>query len=152
MLPSLLGVPARDLPAHRPLYALLFLQFSCAAFYDPARRSLTPLIVPPAQLHLAATIDSTTWSLMAAVGSAMGGFVSSRLGPTACFLLDSLSYLVAAWFAWRLLVRGRTLEDRLDLHGGSGHGPGWWKVQGLQLQTGSSGSWPACLPLSQSPV
>ena len=59
--------------AHRPLYALLFLQLTCAAFYDPARRALWPLIVPPSQLHLAAIIDSTSYSLMAVLGAAMGG-------------------------------------------------------------------------------
>ena len=31
--------------------------------------------------------------------------MSSRMGPTACFLLDSLSYLAAAWFAWQLQAR-----------------------------------------------
>ena len=54
--------------AGRPLYALLFLQFSCAAVTNPARRSLIPLIVPPAQLHLAATIDAASLALMAILG------------------------------------------------------------------------------------
>ena len=30
--------------------------------------------------------------------------VSSHLGPTTCFLLNSLTYLVTACFAWQLLV------------------------------------------------
>ena len=64
-------------PAHRPLYVLLFLQFACAAFYDPARRSLMPLIVPPAQLHLAATIDSTTWRWCTTSQRQLGMLVSS---------------------------------------------------------------------------
>ena len=65
---------------------------------------------------LSQAAEGVTWlcSLMAAVGAALGGLVSSRLGPTTCFMLDSLSYLVAAWFAWRLLVRGCTAGHTPD--------------------------------------
>ena len=34
-----------------------------------------------------------------------GGLLSSRMGPSTCFFLDSLSYLVAAIFTRQLLVR-----------------------------------------------
>lgn len=88
----------------RALYVLLFLQFSLGAFYDPARRALLPQIVPRSQLHLATTIDSWSWSLMSAVGSSLGGLAASKLGSSACYLLDALSYLIAAFCAYLLLV------------------------------------------------
>ncbi|PRW58840.1 major facilitator superfamily MFS_1 [Chlorella sorokiniana] len=82
------------------LYALLALQFSAAAFYEPARKALVPVLVPADQLHLATTIDSFAWSITGAVGASVGGVVASRLGVSACFLVDAVTYLVAAWFAY----------------------------------------------------
>lgn len=69
------------------LYVLLALQFSAAAFYDPARTALVPVLVPASDLHLATTIDSFAWSVTGAVGASIGGVVASRLGKQACFLL-----------------------------------------------------------------
>lgn len=92
------------LSARRILYALLFAQFSFEAFYDPARRALMPQIVPRGQLHLATTMDAWSWALMSAIGSAMGGWVTSRLGSSAAYLLDALSYVIAALFALCILV------------------------------------------------
>ena len=48
----------------RLMFALLGVLFSVASFLDPARRALTPKLVPPNQLHLAATLDASVWSLM----------------------------------------------------------------------------------------
>ncbi|KAK9815045.1 hypothetical protein WJX73_005825 [Symbiochloris irregularis] len=85
------------------LFVLLFIQFSLGAFYDPARRALIPQVVPPEQLHLAATMDTWVWSLMSAFGASIGGFVASRLGSSAAYLLDALSYVLAASFALAIL-------------------------------------------------
>ena len=41
----------------RLLYVTLFLMFAMEAFYDPARRALTPTIVPSGELHLATSMD-----------------------------------------------------------------------------------------------
>lgn len=46
------------------MFALLAALFSASAFTDPARRALTPQLVPQHQLHLAATLDAFSWSLM----------------------------------------------------------------------------------------
>ncbi len=92
--------------ACRLLYVLAFLQFSMSAFYEPAKRALTPLLVAPEDLHLATTLDSFAWSLMGAVGASFGGWFASRFGTAACFGLDACSYLVAALCAIQLKVRG----------------------------------------------
>ncbi|KAL4437964.1 hypothetical protein ABPG77_004185 [Micractinium sp. CCAP 211/92] len=86
------------------LYLLLGLQFSAASFYEPARKALVPVLVPASQLHLAATVDSWAWSITGAVGASVGGVVASKLGKSACFLVDTGSYLVAAWCALQLPV------------------------------------------------
>lgn len=46
------------------MFALLAVLFSVASFTDPARKALTPQLVPQRELHLAATLDAFTWSLM----------------------------------------------------------------------------------------
>ncbi|KAL4425671.1 hypothetical protein ABPG75_009687 [Micractinium tetrahymenae] len=84
------------------LYLLLALQFSAASFYDPARKALVPVLVPASELHLAATVDSFAWSITGAVGASVGGVAASKLGKSACFLVDAGSYLVAAWCALQL--------------------------------------------------
>ncbi|PSC75896.1 MFS transporter [Micractinium conductrix] len=96
-------VPSAPRAAQTPLlYALLALQFSAAGFYEPARKALVPVLVPAADLHLAATIDSWAWSLTGAVGASVGGLVASRLGAPACFMVDACTYLVAAGCAFAL--------------------------------------------------
>jgi hypothetical protein len=77
-------------PSQVPLlYALLTLQFTAAAFYDPARKALVPVLVPAADLHLATTIDSFAWSITGAVGASLGGLLASKLGKPTCFLIVS---------------------------------------------------------------
>eukprot|EP00887_Chlorella_sp_A99_P000832 scaffold5.g832.t1 len=102
------GLAAAGLAAvHRPsqaglLYGLLALQFTCTAFYDPARKAMLPVVVPEADLHLATTIDSFAWSLTGAVGATLGGVAASRLGNRTCFLFDAATYAIAAWCAARV--------------------------------------------------
>lgn len=69
------------------LYGLLLLQFSCWAFYIPARAALLPAVVRPVDLPAATLLDSFSWSLTGAVASSLGGFVASKLGTDACFFL-----------------------------------------------------------------
>lgn len=53
-------------PSHnrRLMFVLLAVLFSVGSFTDPARKALTPQLVPQHELHLAATLDAFTWSLM----------------------------------------------------------------------------------------
>ena len=68
------------------------------------RRALEPMIVPRHQLHLATTLDTLAWSVTLAVGAALGGAFVSKLGTTASFCIDSVTYLIAAGCAWYLQV------------------------------------------------
>lgn len=93
----------------RLLYVLLFIMFSTSAFYDPARRALTPSLVPKNMLHLATTLDAFAWSFTAAIGASLGGLAASKIGPYACFVLDSVTYLLATLCAHRLKVILRSI-------------------------------------------
>lgn len=74
------------------------------AFYDPARRALTPNLIPRHKLHLATTLDSFAWSVTGAVGSSLGGLAASQFGIQACFYIDAGTYLFSAACAFRLKV------------------------------------------------
>lgn len=50
------------------------------AFYEPARKALLPQLVHRSQLPLAATIDSTVWSVVTTFATGLGGAIATTLG------------------------------------------------------------------------
>jgi len=68
------------------LYILTFCQESIAALYEPVRTAIVPMIVTDKEsLRKANTLTGVSWSLMAAIGAAAGGFVTACLGPRGCY-------------------------------------------------------------------
>ena len=84
------------------LFLLLTLQFTAIALQEPARKAIVPVLVPERHLHLATTLETFSWSLTGAIGGAVGGVITSKLGIVCCFLIDAGSYLLAAWFAYQV--------------------------------------------------
>jgi len=92
------------------LYALLLLETLMAAFFEPARSSVIPNIVPREEIVLANTLSSTTWSLNLVLGASIGGVVAALLGRNWVFGLNSLSFLISAM----LIARMRFDEPHAD--------------------------------------
>jgi Na+/melibiose symporter-like transporter len=68
------------------IYLVTFIQQCVAAVYEPCRSSIIPLLVTREDyLKKATTLASMSWSLMAAVGSSLGGVAVTSLGVQACF-------------------------------------------------------------------
>lgn len=86
------------------IYILIAMQVIVASVFRPAQIASIPNIVEKKDLVTANTIMSATWSIMMAVGAAIGGFAAEVFGLHAVFVLDSLSYLVSAWFIYRIVV------------------------------------------------
>ena len=130
---ALLGVVQAQLGI--PFFLLLLsLQYSASAFYDPARRAITPSLVDYDEkaLVLATTLDTVCWSTMTSVGASLGGVALSRLGARWCFFLDSLTYLAAT--AAALSLRGSVKKKAAaGVDGGRG-AMGGGGVGGQQLQ------------------
>ena len=84
------------------VYPLLLLETLMAAFFEPARNSVIPNIVPREEVVLANTLSSTTWSLNLVLGSSIGGLVAALFGRDAVFGLNSLSFLVSALLIARM--------------------------------------------------
>lgn len=86
------------------IYLLGSLQMVVSALFIPARSASIPNITTERELLTANALSATTWSTLLAVGAALGGLVTAALGVRAVFLLDSLSYIVSAFFILRTTI------------------------------------------------
>lgn len=89
------------------LYLLTIVQFCLSAFFTPARTAVIANIVPHKDLVSANALDSFTWSSMLALGALLGGIVAAIFGTTTAFVLDSLTFLLSAYFISRVMVPPR---------------------------------------------
>ncbi len=81
--------------------ALLLLRVAVGAFHLPAARATVARVVEPEELEDANALESLTWSVLFALGVALGGVVSAFMGPVPALLADAVTFAVAAF-----IVRG----------------------------------------------
>jgi predicted MFS family arabinose efflux permease len=84
------------------VYPLLLVETVSAAFFDPARNSVIPNIVPENQVLAANALASITWSFCLAAGASLGGIAAVWLGRDAVFVLNACSFLLSAWLIRRM--------------------------------------------------
>ncbi len=112
-----LGFLLIDTEAELPLlYVLIALQMMIGAVFVPARSAALPNITSARELLTANALSAATWSVLLAVGAAVGGFATQGFGTGTVFVLDSVSYLVSAAFIAGVRVppiRGETGSVRL---------------------------------------
>lgn len=92
------------------LYLLTGLQVVIGSVFQPAQSASIPNLATPRELVTANALMSATWSVMLALGAALGGIATDALGVQAVFVLDSLTYVVSAWFIYRASVPQFTRE------------------------------------------
>lgn len=92
------------------VYILITLQVVTGAVFLPAKSASIPNITAPRELLTANAISAATWSVMLAIGAGLGGLATEFLGVDAVFLLDSLTYIVSAWFIFRTRIPQETTE------------------------------------------
>ena len=78
------------------LYALTAIQLAISGFFFPARNAILPDIVSSKELGTANILTSVTWSVMLAVGAALGGLVSGTWGIYPAFAIDIVTFLLSA--------------------------------------------------------
>ncbi|MCU1483946.1 MAG: protein of unknown function DitE [Actinomycetia bacterium] len=81
-----------------------------SAFGTPAMLSMVPLLVPDHEIRGAIALNAATYNLARAIGPVLGAVVVDRLGYTAAFGLNALSYL--ALIAGLLAVQPREQPAR----------------------------------------
>ena len=102
------------------VYVLTLFEVALTGFFEPARNAILPSLVAKNHLVTANTLSGATWSIMLALGAALGGFVVSLFGIKIAFILDSLTYLLSAWFIFRISTPPRNSKDLIKNSTGSG--------------------------------
>ena len=64
--------------------------------YLTAERAAIPNIVSEEELATANALDSATWSAALAIGAALGGIVVTEYGVDVAFIIDSITFVIAA--------------------------------------------------------
>ncbi len=82
--------------------SLTLLQATVGAFFEPARSALIPDLVPEKELTTANALGGLTWSVMYALGAALGGLATHLLGWRIVLGIDALSFLASALFIMRI--------------------------------------------------
>ena len=104
------------------LYTLTAAQLAVSGFFIPARSAILPDIVSRRELGAANALSSITWSVMLALGAAIGGLVAGEWGIYPAFVVDSLSFIWSAALISRIQYHyapdpagtGVTLRSALD--------------------------------------
>lgn len=100
------------------IYALTIAQFIISAFFEPARAAILPGLVRGGdELLLANTLSGVTWSAMLALGAALGGIVTGLFGVPTAILIDAASFLLSAFFIWRIQRVRRAAPAETDAGG-----------------------------------
>ncbi len=80
------------------LYLLTILQLAISGFFYPARNAILPEIVSRRELGAANALSSAIWSVMLALGAAVGGLVAGSWGIYPAFMIDAFTFLLSAVF------------------------------------------------------
>jgi MFS family permease len=80
------------------LYVLTFIQLAISGIFFPTRNAILPDIVSPRELGPANALSSATWSVMLALGAALGGIVAGEWGVYPAFIIDGLTFILSAAF------------------------------------------------------
>ena len=84
------------------VYVFQTLSVIFASFFNPALNAATPNLVRREQLLTANALSSATWGTMLAVGTFIGGLAVATVGRDMAFVINSLSFLVSAFFIARI--------------------------------------------------
>jgi MFS family permease len=78
----------------------------CEAFFRPSYTGLVPEVVSGPRLQQANALQGLVTSGAITLGASIAGLLVAAVGPGWAIGIDGLSYLVSAWFLWRLRPDG----------------------------------------------
>ena len=93
------------------LYVLTAIQLGISGFFFPTRNAILPDVVSDRELGAANALSSTTWSVMLALGAALGGIVAGIWGVYPAFVIDALTFVLSAFFIFRVNYQESTHLD-----------------------------------------
>jgi len=92
-----------------PMFALVFLMFTCNVLFLPAKSAITPDLVPPRQLMAANALLAGAGIAATAIGALAGGWVVDHWGWQSALWINGGTYLVS-------VVALMVIEYRPHLH------------------------------------
>ncbi|QPC81641.1 MFS transporter [Phototrophicus methaneseepsis] len=99
------------------IYAVTIAQFTLSAIFEPGQSAIIPALTQPDKLVEANTLTSVTWSVMLALGAALGGGFAFLFGPQAALLADAATFAIASglimWIDYDP-ERGRKIQKALE--------------------------------------
>ncbi len=102
ILISLIAVYCYLIPKFEPIfpvYIIVFIAFSMARFFLPAKMSIIPDLVPQDKLLLANSLINTTGMIAAVLGFSVGGiFILPKFGVRTGFIIDAVTFFISAAF------------------------------------------------------
>lgn len=98
------------------LYTLTAIQLAISGIFFPTRNAILPDIVDRSELGAANALSSATWSVMLALGAALGGLVAGGWGIKPAFIVDALTFLLSALFLSRILYTHTPDRVKGDMH------------------------------------
>ena len=100
------------------LYALSALLMVISGVFFPTRTAILADIVKRNELGPANALTSTTWSVMLAVGSALGGLAAGQWGIYQAFAVDGATFLVSAALISQMRYQRAESNRESDLRAG----------------------------------
>lgn len=98
----LAGQALADIGSFPLLLILVCAQVSFAGLGMPARKTFTVTLLPAEQVSAGLALTNLSFQAAMLAGPALGGVLAAAWGPGACYALDALSLVVAAYGVWRL--------------------------------------------------
>lgn len=101
-----------------PVYVIVFLAFSIARFYVPAKMSIIPELVEEKDLLLANSLVNTTGMVAAMFGFGLGGILVGIVGAEGGFVIDAVSFLISGsmiFFLSSKLIRSAKKESLIHV-------------------------------------
>ena len=90
------------------LYTLTTFLFAVSGFFSPARSAILPDVTSPRELGTANALGAATWSVMLALGAAIGGITTGLFGSQTAFFIDGLTFALSAVFLFGIKLPSKS--------------------------------------------
>ncbi|MGN7764597.1 MFS transporter [Paenibacillus sp. 22594] len=96
------------------VYVLLLAKGVLDVMFSPAKSGKLKELVPPEQMDQAVALSSSIEQITKIIGPAIGGLLVAAVGISACYMIDSVSYIVSAVILLGLPRAGMFKTDRVN--------------------------------------
>lgn len=91
-------------------YVLTAFQMMFSAIFEPAKTSSIPNVTTEKELVDANVLSAASWSVIFTMGMGFGGLATAWLGTDLVFVINSISYVLSAWFIYRAEIPQKKMD------------------------------------------